>query len=74
MMKEIIEIKEIIKTENNKMKKEIDEIKMENEKLKEKIKTYELNNMKIKDIKEENKNFQSNLILKNENKKELTKL
>ena len=73
MMKEIIEIKEIIKTENNKMKKEIDEIKMENEKLKEKIKTYELNNMKIKDIKEENKNYQSNLIPNNENKKEFEK-
>ena len=29
--------------------------------------------MKIKDIKEKNKNFQSNLILKNENKKEFEK-
>jgi len=42
VMKKIIEIKEIIKIENNKIKKK-DEIKMDYEKLKEKIKTYELN-------------------------------
>ena len=41
-MKKIIEIKEIIKIENNKIKKK-DEIKMDYEKLKEKIKKYELN-------------------------------
>ena len=36
MMKEIIEIKEIIKIENNKIKEEKNEIKKENEELKEK--------------------------------------